>query len=381
LTVSLSGRYDRFHAADTTFSKPTYNLGFEYRPFESLLLRGQYGTAFKAPTLADEFQGLSGFYSSTADYLYCHRQNPAYDVAHYADCTSDPNVNQNFAGPQYFGQQSGNTDLKPITAKNWSYGVVWAPSAKFSMGADYHHWNIENEVAQQSVDALMRDELNCTPVAEGGTGLLDVNSGTCQAAFSQITRNGQGLLQQIYVSKINVAREVVNAVTFDMHYLQSLGNYGDLSLKGSWTRNLKHEQQTYPTDPVIDLLNNGYYSRDPHYRANASLAWSKDRWTTTLYADYIGPTGNYLAWTNQPGFNYPGGGYVGSYTTFNASVNWDVTPDLTVSFISTNLFDRQPDMDTRSYSGLSGSPYNSDMFDVYGRGYYLEARYSFGKAQ
>jgi outer membrane receptor protein involved in Fe transport len=46
-------------------------LGVEYRPIESLLFRGKYGTAFKAPTLADQFQGLSGFYSTTTDYYNC----------------------------------------------------------------------------------------------------------------------------------------------------------------------------------------------------------------------------------------------------------------------------------------------------------------------
>ena len=381
LTISLSGRYDRYNAGDTTFSKPTYNLGLEYRPFESLLLRGQYGTAFKAPTLADEFQGVSGFYSSTTDYLYCHRQNPAYDVGAVQNCLNDPNVNQNFAQPQYFGTQSGNTALQPITADNFSYGIVWAPSAKFSIGADYHHFNIKNEVATQSVDQLMKDDLNCTSVADGGTGQLDPNSGTCLAAFSQITRNGQGVLDSVYVSKINVAREVLNVVTLSTAYQQSIGSWGDLSFKGSWTRNLKHEQQTYPTDDVINLLNNGYYSRDPHIRANASVAWNKNAWTTTLYGDYIGPTGNSIAWNNFDGFNYPGGGYVSSYTTYNASVNWQATPDLQLSFITTNVFNKMPDMDVASYNGFSGEPYNSDMFDVYGRGYYFEARYSFGKAK
>jgi iron complex outermembrane receptor protein len=381
LTVSLSGRYDRYKAADTTFSKPTYNLGLEYRPFESLLLRGQYGTAFKAPTLADEFQGLSGFYSTTFDYLYCHRQNPAYDVGKISDCLNDANVSTAGSNPQFFGTQSGNTKLLPITADNYGYGIVWAPSAKFSVAVDYHHFNIRNEVATQSVDQLMKDDLNCTSVANGGTGLLDANSGTCQAAFSQITRNGQGILQTVHVNKINVAREVLNVLTVSSGYQQSIGAWGDLSFKGSLTRNLKHESQTYPTDPTINLLDNGYYSRDPHTKANASVAWKKNNWTTTVYGDYIGRTGNSIAYNNLSGFEYPGGGYVGSYTTYNASVNWAATPNLEVSFISTNLFNKMPTMDVRSYNGFSGEPYNSDSFDVYGRGYYLEARYSFGKSK
>jgi len=380
LTITASARYDRFDAGDTTFSKPTYSLGIEFRPIESLLFRGKYGTAFKAPTLADEFQGVSGFYSFTNDYLYCHAQNPAYDVGNFDACLGDPNINQVYTQPQYFGTQSGNPDLKPITADVWNYGVMWAPSTNLSLAADFYHWNIKNEVAVQSVDQLMKDDLDCTPVAQGGTGLLDPNSGTCQAAFNQITRDQFGRLQTVHVTKINVAREVENAVTFTGNYTQSIGSWGDLHFNGNWTRILKHEQQTYPTDPVIDLLNNGYYSRDPHYRANASVSWNKDVWTTTLYANYIGPSGNNIAWSNPAGFNYPGGGHVGSYTTYNASVNWDVTPSAQLSFVVTNVFNRYPDMDQASYTGLSGAPYNSDLFDVYGRGFYLEGRWNFGKS-
>ncbi|HMB42954.1 MAG TPA: TonB-dependent receptor, partial [Luteimonas sp.] len=114
---------------------------------------------------------------------------------------------------------------------------------------------------------------------------------------------------------------------------------------------------------------------------NASLGWTKGDWTTTLYANYIGPTANNNAWTQLAGFEAPGGGYVGSYTTYNATIQWNVTPDIQLSFITTNLFNRMPDMDTHSYSGFSGAPYNSDMFDVYGRAYYLEARWNFGKTK
>ena len=380
LTINLSGRYDSFKLSGEKVSKPTYNIGFEYRPIESLLFRGQYGTAFKVPTLSDQFQGLSGFYSIANDYLYCHTQNPAYDVGAFEACLNDANIDQTQTQPEYFGTTSGNPDLEPITAKVWSYGVVWAPTAKFSIAADYHHWNIQNEVAQENVDQMMKDDLACTPVANGGLGTLDPNSGTCQAVFNQVVRNPDGTLSSIHVGKINVAREVLDALTLDVNYDQSIGRWGDLSFKGSYTKNLKHEQQTYPTDPVIDLLNSGYNSRDPIYRANASATWVKGNWNTTLYADYIGPTADYDAWTDITNCSTSRCNEVGSYTTYNASVNWKATSDLDLSFVVTNLTNKMPDMDARNPAyGNNGAPYNSSMFDVYGRGYYLEARWNFGK--
>ncbi|HNV78862.1 MAG TPA: TonB-dependent receptor [Thermomonas sp.] len=367
LTITASARYDGFRAAGREISKPTYALGVEYRPIESLLFRGKYGTAFKAPTLADQFQGLSGFYSTTTDYYNCGLLG--FDPGEVDLCPA------RFSDLQYFGQQSGNPDLKPINAKVWSYGVVWAPTAKFSVSADYHHWDIRDEVRLQSVDQLMRDEAACR------TGGLDINSGTCQAAISQITRGSAGTVQSIEVKKINIAKQTLDAVTVDMNYRQELGAFGTLGLSGSWTRNLEHLLQDYPTDPVVDALNDPYWSTDPKYKANASVSWNKARWTTTLYANYIGPTPNYRATLDPDGYAFAGAGRLGSYTTANASVNFDVTEDLKLSFLVNNLANRMPDMDVRSYPGNSGEPYNSSNFNLLGRAYYVEAKWNFGKGK
>ena len=75
LTFDLSDRYDDYKVSGENVAKNTYNLGLEFRPIPSLLIRGKYGTAFKAPTLADEFQGTSGFFTSSAtDYYTCTKQ-------------------------------------------------------------------------------------------------------------------------------------------------------------------------------------------------------------------------------------------------------------------------------------------------------------------
>ena len=367
LTVTASARYDAFRAAGKTIDKPTYAVGVEFRPFESLLFRGKYGTAFKAPTLADQFQGQSGFYSSTVDYYNCALEG--FDAGNIEACPA------NYSDAQYKGQQSGNVNLKPINAKVWSYGVVWAPTAKFSLSADYHHWDIRDEVATQNVDQLMRDEADCR------LGKLPASSGTCVAALSQVKRGPTGALQQIDIMKVNVAKEILNAVTIDANYRQDLGGYGTLTVGGSWTRNFKHESQQYPTDAVVDALNNPYYSTDPKVKASLSLGWNKDRWTTTLYGNYLGQTPNYRATLDKSGYALAGSGRLGSYTTVNGSVNFAVSEDFKLSFLVNNIANRMPTMDVRSYPGTSGEPYNSSNFDVLGRAYYLEAKWSFGKGK
>ncbi len=345
----------------------TGSLGWAMELGHGLRVNASYGTAFKAPTLADQFQGVSGFYSSTVDYYNCALLG--FDAGNVDQCPA------RYSNLQYFGQQSGNPDLKPINAKVWSYGVVWAPTARFSVSADYYHWNIKDEVALQNVDQLMRDEANCR------LGTLDINSGTCQAALSQVHRGAAGTVQSIDVKKVNIASESLNAVALGVNYRQSLGAWGELNLSGNWTRNLKHEFQQYPGDPTIDLLSDPYWSTDPKYKASASAGWNLGRWTTTVYANYLGPTPNYRATLTPAGYGYAGAGRLGSYTTLNASVNFDVTEDLKLSLLVNNLANRMPNMDVHSYPGSSGAPYNSSNFDVLGRAYYLEAKWSFGKSK
>jgi outer membrane receptor protein involved in Fe transport len=130
LTLSLSGRYDKFSPDGAkSYDKPTYNIGFEYRPFESLLIRGKYGTAFKAPTLADNFQGMSGYYNYVVDYYNCAIRG--YSPENVDNCPT------NYTSRQFKGTTSGSTDLKPMTADVWSYGFVWSPLAKLSVSADF----------------------------------------------------------------------------------------------------------------------------------------------------------------------------------------------------------------------------------------------------
>ncbi|WP_410967008.1 TonB-dependent receptor domain-containing protein, partial [Salmonella sp. SAL04277] len=51
LLASAAGRWDQYRFSGRTEEQTTYNLGLEWRPLTSLLLRGSYGTSFRAPDL------------------------------------------------------------------------------------------------------------------------------------------------------------------------------------------------------------------------------------------------------------------------------------------------------------------------------------------
>ncbi|GLQ96241.1 TonB-dependent receptor plug domain-containing protein [Dyella mobilis] len=371
LTLDASARYDSYHVGNGDVSHATYNIGIEYRPLETLLLRGKYGTAFKAPTLADEFQGQSGYYDSVTDYYNCAQLG--YVGPSIGQC---PNKYYNV---QFNGVQSGNTQLKPITAKVWNYGFVWAPINNLSFSTDYYHYDISNEVNQESADLLSQQEYLCR------IGTLDINSPTCKAALSQVVRQAAtdntflGDITQIYTPKVNTSKEKVNALVSNFGYLLNVGRFGSLTFNASYSNVLKHELQQYPNDPVLDLLRNPYYSYDFKTKVNASITWSIGNWSTTVFANRYGSSPNYLARTLND-YNAPGAGRLAPWILYNASVSYTPIDSLALSLMVNNVFNKMPPKD-HSYPGTSASPYNDNDYNVFGRGIYLEGTYKFGKAK
>lgn len=366
LTMSASARYDAFNVAGSTVSKPTYNVGLEYRPFEALLLRARYGSSFKAPTLADEFQGASTYYDSPTDYYNCALLGYSADVAPIK-CPAKYN------GASVLAVQSGNPDLKPISATNWSAGLVFAPVQRMAILADFYHWNIKDEVNLQSSDQVLLQEAACR------LGLLDINSPSCLAAISQVTRNAKGDITQIYTPKVNVSNEILDAISAGFNYTFGIGRFGELRTDLAYTDILQHKEQPYPGDAYVDLLRTPYYSTDFKSKLNASLTWTRNDWSATLYATRYGKSPNYLATLDlATPYQKPGEGTLPAWVVYNASVSYSPMASLKLSFVVDNLFDTMPPADN-SYPGTSSAPYNQQNYNVFGRTFFLEANYKFGK--
>lgn len=361
LTMNASVRYDAYNVANGTVSKPTYNVGFEYRPFETLLIRTKYGSAFKAPTLSDEFQGDSSAYDFEPDYYNCAKLG--YSAANVGNCPSK------YSNAQFVTTQSGNPQLQPITAKVWSYGLVWSPVSRMSLTADMLHWSIKNEIEPQDPAKILQQESLCR------LGQLDIQSPTCTAALSQVQRDALGDITSVYTPKVNVANEQLNVLVLGFNYGFKMGSYGALLLNASYTDTLKHTMQQYSEDPTIDLLRSPFYSTDFKTKANASVTWNRDRWSATLYGSRYGSSPNYLA-TLTNGYTAPGAAKLAPWMLYNASVSYNPIPNLTLSFLVNNLFNKAPPRDF-SYPGTLSDPYNNANYNVYGRTMYMEATYKF----
>jgi len=375
LTMDLSSRYDGYNVAGGTVSHATYNLGVEFRPFgDLLLLRGNYGTAFKAPTLPDEFQGLSGYYNSVTDYYNCAKLG--YTGGNIGNCPGQ------LGSEQFFGEQSGNTKLQPIIAKTFSLGFVLSPFEGFSLKSDYYHYNIRNEVEAQSFDFLAQTEANCR------LGTFDINSPTCQDALSKVIRSGTALapgllppITEILTPKVNVAREYVNAVLTEVDYNHGIGAYGSISAKTSWSDVLTHRQQLLPGDPFINLLREPYYSTEFKSRVDGSIGWLSptQTWGVTVYGIRDGASPNYLA-TIDNNYYQPGAGTLAPWFRYNITASYSPIKNLALTLEIDNVFNKMPPLD-RSYPGITSQPFNALNYDVNGRQFFIEATYKFSNSK
>lgn len=364
LTANLSARYDQYKNKGLNSDNDlTYKAGLEFRPTSTLLFRANYATAFKAPDMAYVFAGDSGFFTTATDYYRCASEEPGVPVA---DCT--------FSGEQIFGNRKGSPDLESITAKSWGYGVVWAPNQNFNASADYYHIKIDNKVSDLSIDQLLQTEAACR------LGQLDAASPTCVDALSRIGRSSPtapvpNQLNTVAINPINISKEEVSGIIAKASYHMETASAGAFTFQGQYNVTLDHENQQYPQDPVIDYLNEPFYSSEFKDIGSASVTWEIGKWVTTLYGARYGRTPNYLAQINEAGYDVPGAKKVGAYTKFNSSVAYNFNDDVSLSFAVNNLLNEDPPNDP-TYNVYPF--YNIFNYNDYGRSFQIELNWKFG---
>jgi outer membrane receptor protein involved in Fe transport len=373
VTITLSGRYDDYQVAGGSVSKFTYNAALEYRPLKSLLLRGRYGTAFKVPTIADEFQGLSGFYQGGLnDYYYCYAGlgGTKYTPTNIANCSQYNNT--------FFGQTQGNPALAPINATVADLGIVWSPVERSSLSVDFLHWDIKDEVFQQPIDQILHTEASCdlsaADAAAAGIPKLDDSSPICKTVDSEVTRSAQsGQINAIFDPKQNLSEEKLGDLVIAGDYTFLMGRIGSLRINGNYTRAINHGVILFPGSGEIDFLNNPFWSTEFRTKENLGITWFIGNFNTTVYVERYGKTPNNLA--QQIGdYSNPKATQLNPWTITNWSAQYEAMPGLAFTVNINNVFNRMPPFDA-SFLGTSNQPYNIFNYNNYGREIFFGVSY------
>jgi len=363
-SITASGRYDKFNVTGGDFDKFTYNIGADFHPFSMLSVRARYGTAFKAPTLADEFQGQSGSYTTVTDYYQCAKQG--FTGVNLSAC---PSI---YLNDSAFVATQGNPALKPTTATVYDAGLVLTPVQHLSITSDLMNWSINNEVTQALINNILTEDSACL------LGQLPIASPTCQVAIASVSRDNNGNILSVVDPKLNQSNETVTTVLTQIQYQLLAGKVGDFSFSAAWTDMLKHTFIQYAGDPSVDLLGNPFYSTEFKSKINVSLGWQLGKFNTTVFVNRDGRTPNYLATLTTAGYSATGAGTLSPYTTANLSLQYEPVRGLQLTAAVENVFNAMPPADP-SYPNYTEGPFNAGNYTVIGRQFMLEATYKFVK--
>ncbi|MFK2877444.1 TonB-dependent receptor plug domain-containing protein [Rhodanobacter hydrolyticus] len=372
LTWTISGRLDKYHDASSADIARTWGTGLEWRPFDSLLIRGSYGTNFKAPDMAAIYQGGSvvpqGIYE---DNLQCID-------AIKAGNTSSTWCNGSIQRPQsqwYEQRTVGGPNLVPETGHSWTYGFVWqVPGVEgLSVSADYWHMGVDNAIEYISQGTVLQDEAGCLTgyQADGSTGLSPYTahvqgSAYCQMVIADVQRNAAGQITSVQSGPINEASLYVSGVDASLQYRLNTEDYGNFTTSVNYTDNLAYKQRVLASDPLLNTRYNNVASRVTWIGTwqkgdwNASLSGVRDgRMRAPGYGNcntlpngiqpspvtVVSPDGT----TVNTGACQIGGanvadtlyyGHVPTWITWSGSIGWQINPETKLSFTVSNIFNR-----------------------------------------
>ncbi|MFE3971774.1 TonB-dependent receptor plug domain-containing protein [Stenotrophomonas sp. YIM B13575] len=353
VNLSVAGRYDQYRYSGHTIGKATWSGGLEWRPIDTLLVRGSYGTAFRAPDLHYVFAG-PGNDETSAEDLYNCRADAADDCADY-----ERNV---------IRSRSGNRELDPETSTSWSAGFVWSPAAGLDLSADWFNIDMRDQVQDMDVRTILASEANCR------LGSADPASPTCVDALARITRTADGRLYGVHVNPINVARESTSGIDVGLRYRLQTG-IGDFIFNGTHTWVKKHDFQRYAGDVTEDqfAINSGFDI--PRTKTSVSVTWEKDAWSATVYGSRLGklPTSDsYDQVFDEESGDSP---WIKATYRYNASLQYRFDDHSRLSLSVVNVFNKMPPKD-RTYTAYPY--YDVSWFDSVGRTINLQYTHKFG---
>ena len=358
LQASLAGRYDRYSYGNKNPGKFTYSLGLEWRPLDSLLVRGSYGTGFRAPDMHYLFAEDDYYRTRFAtDYYQCRLAEPGYSNA---DCYDDGSWDVST-----FDVYTGNMALDVETSKSMTAGFVWSPSTRFDIAVDYFSIEVMNQVQSQDRDRLRATEADCRLGMTADGTPVDIHSPTCVDALARVIRDSDGTITSVHFGPINIAREKTSGIDITANYRLQTASAGNFRFTGNYTWQRAHSRQLYPGDPNEDMLDVSFADATlPRVKSNIGANWDRGAWGASLFGTYLGRVANYAndAWTPAT-------------WRFNAGARYDVSDHFRVSLTINNLLDKMPPSDPT----WSNYPYyDTSWFDSFGRSYFVQLTYKFG---
>ncbi len=323
LELSLAGRHENYSDFGSS-SNP--KIGLVWSPVEPLVLRGTWGTSFRAPQLTD-LNTASG--TNRWGYL------PQF----YVDCCDIP-------FPVLI-MQGANGDLKAEEATTWTLGLEWHSKGGLSIDTTFFSVEFENRIdipflgLPEGFEPRFSSLLNTMPTQEQILAIVN-DPNYLNPAFGIPTPTEDILSGAAPVGGImdrrinNLSRSVVSGIDTQIAYAfdTALGTF-DVGLNGNYL--FDFERALLSVDPLVDEVDT--IGRPVDLRARGSLTWKNQDWSVSGFVNYID---GYLDNVNeQPARS------IDSWTTVDLTITYNtgdggVLGDTQLALTAQNLLGEDP---------------------------------------
>ena len=365
LKMSLAGRFDKYDDITSVDDAKTWAAGLEWRPFDSLLIRGNYSTSFKAPDMHFVYNEGSGSFGSVLDTYRCLFTGgfPTPPAGQPASC---PGTTFTYS---VFATSKGEPTLEEETGKSFTAGFVWDITDALSIAVDYYDIKLEGAINNLTSTFILDAEGGCR------TGLtrtrqpyqFNINSAFCQEILSRVTRTqatGEPTdrVTEIRSGPVNQAYERVTGLDASVKYRLDTDRFGDYGFGLEWSHRLSNENQPFATDRVDRDFRDDPGNFDFRSRIRGSVNWSKGDWAANLFMSRYGSTPN---WQET--------GRVAPYFLWNVNATKKITDKLTASFYVNNVLNKFHPRD----DGFNTYPYFWRGYSPVGREISAQLQYKF----
>ncbi len=356
LNLTIAGRQDDYDDVGSKFSP---RVSLEFRPIDSLLLRGSWGKGFRAPTLKDLFgDPQTTNLNSPPNSSLGH---PGGDELACAALTSVRNaignqayqpypVNPCLSEGQYQWVVASNQFLKPEVSENWNVGFVWSPIDDLNIALDYY------EIEVKDIITTLPRALAFRLGDQGVPGYGVTRTAGITAPNGTVL---PGVPQSILLPVDNGAKQLHKGVDLEINYRYRTPSFGTFSAKLAWAHVLEYNF-TPAVGGTEERAGRAFYPQD---RGQLGLGWNMGDWGAVINTNYIGKHSNGTAATSVP-----------AHTTYDLQASYSAPWKGRLTVGVRNVTNEMPPLN----ASLWGFPYYSNsLYNIYGRTPYFRYEQSF----
>lgn len=372
VTLDLGYRYSDY---DTDIETDTWKAALSWAFNDSIMLRGSFQRAVRAPNIIDLFAPQNGgLFALDADpcadvdpvtglsglgYTFeeCARSGVSQAVWDNGGPTSSP-------AEQYNALFGGNTELDPEESDTISFGLVFTPTfvSGLQVSLDYYDIDVQDAITFVDPDTTLtvciEQGLNCELVNRGAGDTLWLGTST--------PTNGINALSQ------NIGFFRVKGYDLEAIYSFDIGRGGSLTFTDRLGYIDSWEQEEYPGAGIEECV--GTYGGScnlptPEFRNVLSTTWATP-WDVTLN----------LTWRHIDSVSENASANpvdISSQDYFDLAGSWDIAEFVTLNLGVNNLLDEEPPIVTDGVTArVNGNTY-SGVYDHLGMYWFLGAKFQF----